>query len=464
MKKSFIAISVLSGIIPLWATPPASVSAHSIRMEMEDSQVARTELHGAPQGPWYSLENLSDFVLDFPITDKNAFTTDYPRPGGGTSEIRVSYTPQAADNSALVSLENEDFCVLVTLNFSTDTSGTASIRWDEAGNTRHFRRVRFSISQEDPGPGIVLPEEQIAHDPELWDDGLQDILRELSEHSYRSATDKLYQKRLTALLPLVGVFHDASYTSPDFKGNTALHYACGLSHTELVRWLVNHGADLEARTEKGASVDACIGGSNAAAIKNILKQARRERDYPIRGPQVSEEEAAVAVKWLERAFTCDEVDSAHYELCRIDSQAQEHGEALYLYVRQCQDIPRQVNKTEPLGCLLIWLKNANVDRAMFTEALQKQLYRLRAQALHERQINGKALAMLPHMMLMREEEGMNYNGANALYRACAEGNVPLVKWLLEHGAERKLRDASGQVTKLPPNTPNAAIIQQLLNN
>ncbi len=464
MKKTLFLTLLTGAAATLWAGPPAQMSAHTIRLVMSDSQVARTARNAAAQGPWYRLQDVGDFLLSFPITDKNTFCVNYPRPGGGEYEVSVSYTPITADNKAHVSLESADFNVGITLSFTGNSSGSADIRWHEAGETRHFRNICFSIAQEDPGPGITLPEESLNRDPELWDDGLQNILQDISETRYHSTTDKLYQKRLISLLPLVMVMHDASYTTPDFKGNTALHYACALSHTNLVRWLVNHGADLEALTEKGASIDACISGINAQSIRDILAQARRERDYPLRGPQAEEQEAAQAVKWLETAFTCADVNSPLYEIPLRDEQAQQHADLLYLYVRQNRALPPHVDQTEPLGNLLTRLLRANMHRGMFSDALQQQLYQLRANALHELQKDGKALAMLPHMMLQREAEGMNYDACSVLYRACMEGNVALVSWLLEHGVQRRLTDKAGNEVELPTDIPNAAEIRALLQD
>ncbi|MBR7108919.1 MAG: ankyrin repeat domain-containing protein, partial [Akkermansia sp.] len=58
---------------------------------------------------------------------------------------------------------------------------------------------------------------------------------------------------------------------------TALHNACGLSHTEIVCWLIEHGADLEAKTAKGATVDDCVGGANAKSIRKLLQNARSKK-------------------------------------------------------------------------------------------------------------------------------------------------------------------------------------------
>jgi ankyrin repeat protein len=100
---------------------------------------------------------------------------------------------------------------------------------------------------------------------------------------------------------------------------------------------------------------------------------------------------------------------------------------------------------------------------MFTEALQKELYQVRAYKLHELQKAGKSLALLPHMIMVREAEGMPYDGATALYRAACEGNVELVSWLLEHGADTRLTDKHGNVVTELKNIPNEEAIRNLIN-
>ena len=131
-------------------------------------------------------------------------------------------------------------------------------------------------------------------------------------------------------------------------------------------------------------------------------------------------------------------------------------------MRQKSEIPQQVDVTEPLGNLLTWLRDANVHRGMFTEALQKELYQTRSYNLHQLQKAGKSLALLPHMILTRENEGMPFDGATAVYRAACEGNVELVRWLIGYGADRSLRDAEGNEVTLPEDTPNAEEIEEAL--
>lgn len=460
--QSVFSLLVLTGAPALWALGPEDISGLTVRLEMSGAQIARGPAYGTPVLPWYTLGNVTDLVLSFPDSDE--FEAEVQYSADLSNEVSVSYHPNTKENLAYVKVECAELSVLLTLTYTSNSEGTATIAWHEAGNTRHLRNIAFTVADDAEDDATVqFPEEILAGDPEPWDDGLADILQNINNTRYRSSSERLYQKRLSSLLPLVMMMHDASFTNPDYKGNTALHYACSLGHVELVRWLVDHGANLEARTEKGASVDACVGGGkNGEAIKGILQQARRERDYPLRGPQASEADAAQAVAWLENAFRCEDVNSPLYEIQTPDATAQEHAELLFLYVRQNREIPPQVDVTEPLGNLLTWLRDANVHRGMFTEALQKQLYQLRAMALQEYQVAGKSLALLPHMILTREKEGMPFDGATAVYRAACEGNVELLRWLIGYGADRSLRDAEGNEVTLPEDTPNAEEIEEAL--
>lgn len=460
---SLLSFLCMASVPSLWALGPANISGLSVRLDMSGAQIARSPMYGLPIAPWYTLGEVSDFVLSFP--DSAEFEADVQYSAELSNEVTVSYHPNTKENQAYVKVECAELSVLLTLTYTSDTEGTAAIAWHEAGNTRHLRNIPFTVADDAEDDATVeFPEEIIGTSPEnLLDDGLSSILREIEGTRYRSASERLYQKRLSSLLPMVMMLGNPSFTTPDYKGNTALHYACSLGHVALVRWLVDHGANLEARTEKGASIDACVGGGkNGEAIKGILQQARRERDYPLRGPQASDADAARAVAWLEKAFRCEDVNSPLYEIPTPDATAQEHAETLFLYVRQNREIPPQVDVTEPLGNLLTWLRDANVHRGMFTEALQKELYQIRSYNLHQLQKAGKSLALLPHMILTREKEGMPFDGATAVYRAACEGNVELVRWLIGYGADRSLRDAEGNEVTLPENTPNAAEIEEAL--
>ena len=126
--------------------------------------------------------------------------------------------------------------------------------------------------------GMVCAVPQVQAEPApaaQWDDGLGTILSGLDKRVAKTADERLYVRRLKTILPLVISKRNPNYTSAEYKGNTALHYACGLSHVELVQWLVNHGANIAARTHSGKTPADCVSGANAAAIRKILKQGAR---------------------------------------------------------------------------------------------------------------------------------------------------------------------------------------------
>lgn len=455
MKKSLI-ISALTALPALWAsTAPDNVANHTIRLDMGQAFIARTPSEQPAAAPWYALGNITDFVIDFGAEEAFDATVSYSE--HIRNAVRVSYHV-GLSSSPVINLENSDFNILITLDYLDSNSGTAEIRWDEAGNTRHLCNISFTaLPDSEPGCGVTLPQEILADTPGMPDDGLNDILHRLNETPARSATDKLYRKRLNALLPLIMQEDDVSYTTPDFKGNTALHYACGLSHVELVEWLVNHGADLEARTEKGATVDACVGGANAARIRALLKAARAERDSSPGGPTVTAAEARKAGARLESAFAGTDRESADFD----DSLLPELR-TVYHYVRSARALPPGVSVTDQPGVYLERLLTSKLSEEQFVAWVLRELKQRRLYLQTEEQKDGFALALLPHMILTREAEGMNFDGATAVYRAACEGNSELVSWLVDHGATRKLRDAEGNEAELPEDIPNAEQIEEIL--
>lgn len=59
-------------------------------------------------------------------------------------------------------------------------------------------------------------------------------------------------------------------TLPETKGNTALHYACGIGSWSITKWLVEHGANVNAVTDKGSTPLDCVGEDNAERIRALL--------------------------------------------------------------------------------------------------------------------------------------------------------------------------------------------------
>ena len=105
------------------------------------------------------------------------------------------------------------------------------------------------------------------------DEELDALIAQLRSTPYSNAVQKAYQKRLLTLLPRISAGESVDTVLAQANGTTALHNACGLSHVEIVRWLVNHGANTKAKTAKGASVAMCVAPPNHKIINKILNSA-----------------------------------------------------------------------------------------------------------------------------------------------------------------------------------------------
>ena len=105
------------------------------------------------------------------------------------------------------------------------------------------------------------------------DNELLTLRRELEKKQYDTPLQRLYRTRLLQLLQRIEAGEGVNITYPQGKGSTALHLACELSHTELVSWLLAHGADVHARTDSGITPADCVSGPNAAAIRRLLNRA-----------------------------------------------------------------------------------------------------------------------------------------------------------------------------------------------
>ena len=122
--------------------------------------------------------------------------------------------------------------------------------------------VRQCIGSKNRDEILNLLEKQ---ELQLFIDGLQAA-------TMKNDSSRLYQKRLLTLLPMIRDGQDANLTLPETKGNTALHYAVALGSVKITEWLLLHGADPNAKTDKGVTVPNCIPADSAPAIRSMVNQ------------------------------------------------------------------------------------------------------------------------------------------------------------------------------------------------
>lgn len=367
--------------------PPPSAAGYTISVDLYQAQQCSSELYQAPTGYWFDMPR-TPLRLEFPSSSGNTYTAPHPHNSPDTQwpDINVSYSANVASAQAYVKLDNPNFNALVVMQFSASDRGTAVVFLHEDGQTHHMRHVTFHMSKTKHAmEPVILPAlDECDGDPQMLDDGMFDIIAELEKRNCTSATEKLYCKRLLALLPLIQMSGDPNLTLPETKGNTALHYACGLSHVALVQWLVDHGADTTAITDKGATVDACVGGRHARAIQQILQQARLSPRE-----ETPEQKAAAAGKWLEKAFTCKDITAESTDVSVCDSEAREAAQLLFRFVSLEKRHPFGVHVLSRMGRMLTWANAANLTEQEFVDTVLLELSEARTywKQLKIRQLN-----------------------------------------------------------------------------
>lgn len=165
---------------------------------------------------------------------------------------------------------------IIELDFANSESGIAHVEANfREGYGWEAKGAVFSIIPSNAQTGDVeLPD---LTPPAEDDTVLENLIDELSRRQYTTAVEKLYQRRVLSALQSIRDGADVNMIIPNANGTTALHNACGLSYTEIVCWLIEHGADLDVKTAKGATVDDCVGGANAKSIRKLLQNARSKK-------------------------------------------------------------------------------------------------------------------------------------------------------------------------------------------
>lgn len=380
MKNTLLRFPLLLAAMPVCAvyaaSPAPSAAGQSIVLNFQTAELCTYLLGEDTLGPKMAAV-LSPLVLTFPAQG-DSYTVPHPHNNKQNTwpPITVTYVPDPPHEKGLVYMKSDEFACLITLYFGGALAGHANMQWTEDELVRHVTNATFTITPADGAVAcVVLPKAggTVSGDPDMLDDGLSDILAALQAATYTTATDKLYQKRLLMLLPLIMESCNPSITTPETKGNTALHYACALSHVQLVQWLIDHGAYLDARTDKGATVDACISGKNAKQIKKLLQQGREKRTAHSEAEVAWEPRlivdatgAAVCANELENMFAIGGEYLLHdtwAEYTRL------YAENLYSYVQVMKSLPLGVHPCSRVGKMALAALAEHLTTPQFCERM-----------------------------------------------------------------------------------------------
>ena len=161
----------------------------------------------------------------------------------------------------------------MTKRISKETERTAQLLDEE--NQMLLQSVELPKGMQERSSSVERVEQETKSSsrqsiPESDMEQLDAMIDRLRALKCKSAESALYQRRLLVLLPLIRNGADVDITLPETKGNTALHYACGIGSWSITQWLVEHGANVNAVTDKGATPLDCVGVDNAERIRALL--------------------------------------------------------------------------------------------------------------------------------------------------------------------------------------------------
>jgi len=139
-------------------------------------------------------------------------------------------------------------------------------------------------------------------------------------HSRQDLLDAIEQENLALVQQLVHDYgRDVNHASIDRNGETPLTLAAALGHTDIVRWLVDNGADLERRNHHGISpLAAAARGGKHCVVQLLLgygaNTEAKEKVYQATALQLAFEKGAVAVECirllLEKGADANATDSS----------------------------------------------------------------------------------------------------------------------------------------------------------
>lgn len=260
---------------------PAPVQLDGKVLEVNFIKAMVCTVIGDEAGDWKPAV-ATPLVIQFPAAEGTCFHIQLDKPVPGEEDLwppdKVSYAPHG--ELAVVQVRGRMRNLVLTLNFEKPDQGQASLSWgmDESAWLARGATFRLRPARSKEGRVVLPTTEDEEGALQTLDDGLGELVRELEQREYPTAVERLYRKRLLTLLPQIMEGAPIDHSISNSNGTTALHNACGLSHVEIVQWLIDHGADLNARTARGASVDDCVGGPNASTIRAMLRKARRSAE------------------------------------------------------------------------------------------------------------------------------------------------------------------------------------------
>lgn len=181
---------------------------------------------------------------------------------GNTIEIQVRF--ERVDKTGVSSAGYALFRVEVDNQGKITMMEESSSPYSPPGFSSGMQPVAYH--GEEKAPAVSSPTLRSSEDRS----SLDPLIARMRALKCKYAVSAEQQRHLLELLPLIRQGESVNLVLPNTNGCTALHYSCGIGSLSITKWLLQHGANPNARDNNGVVPLRCVGDDNRAAIINAL--------------------------------------------------------------------------------------------------------------------------------------------------------------------------------------------------
>ena len=226
-----------------------------------------------------SIKTLTDAGADINATFGNKQQTALMMAAAANNAELVQLLLEAGANPKLANSEGQTSSALAqAAGAQALATRLQAAETAESNPAEAFRNAGGGASTTSVSTKVAVDGDRSSLDP---------LITNMRNLRCRDADSKLYQKRLLTLLPLIRNGADVNVTLPETKGNTALHYSCAIGSLSITKWLLEHGANPGAVTDKGKTPLQCVGSDNREAIISALNAYSQGGSAPAEEPTIT---------------------------------------------------------------------------------------------------------------------------------------------------------------------------------